>query len=77
MIVLPRYAVADVIGKMKEMIASELRKKFSCLAKVYWKENIAWSPRNFVSTIGIDEGRVLTYLRWQEIQDLGQAKIEF
>jgi putative transposase len=77
MIIPPRYAVADVIGWMKGMTASELRKKFSWLAKVYWKENVVWSPGYFVTTVGIDEGRVLKYLKWQETQDLGQAKLEF
>jgi len=76
-IIPPRYAVADVIGKIKGMTASELRKKFSWLATVYWKENVSWSPGYFVTTVGIDEGRVLKYLKWQETQDLGQAKLEF
>jgi putative transposase len=40
MIIPPRYSVGDVIGKLKGMTASELRKKFSWLAKVYWKENV-------------------------------------
>ena len=76
MIIPPRYAVSDVIGRVKEMTVSRLRRKFSWLSKVYWKENIVWSPGYFVSTVGIDEKKILKYVKWQESQDLGQAKLE-
>jgi len=76
MIIPPRYVVSDVIGRLKGMTASRLRKKFSWLSKVYWKENIVWLPGYFVSTVGIDEKNILKYVQWQESQDLGQAKLE-
>jgi len=72
----PKYAVNDVIGRVKGMTASRLRKKFSWLSKVYWKENIVWSPGYFASTVGIDDKKILKYVKWQESQDLGQAKLE-
>jgi len=53
-----------------------LRKKFSWLAKVYWKENVVWSPGYFVSTVGIGEREILKYVKWQQSQDSGQAKFE-
>jgi len=52
MIIPPKYKVSEVISRMKAQTASGLRKKFSWLSKVYWKENIVWSPGYFVSTIG-------------------------
>jgi len=52
MIISPKYAVSEVVGKMKGKTPSLLRKKFSSLAEVYWKENIVWSPGYFVSTVG-------------------------
>jgi putative transposase len=76
MVIPPKYSVADVIGQIKAKSASRLRKKFSCLSKVYWKENIAWSPGYFVSTVGIDEKSIIKYVQFQESQDLGQAKLE-
>ena len=57
-IILPQYSVSDVIGQVKAQSASRLRKKFSWLSKVCWKENIVWSPGYFISTIGLDEKRV-------------------
>ena len=73
----PRYAGCDVVGKLKGMTASRLRKKFSWLGKVYWKENVVWSPGYFVTTVGIDEDKILKYITWQQNQDLGQAKLDF
>ena len=76
MIIPPRYPVSEVVGKIKSQTASKLRKKFSWLSQVYWKENIVWSPGYFVSTIGLDEKSIIEYVKWQQTQDLGQAKLE-
>ena len=73
----PKYAVSDVVGRIKGITSSNLRKKFSWLKKVYWKENIVWSPGYFVSTVGVDEEKIIKYIRWQASQDSGQAKLEF
>ena len=77
MIIPPKYAVSDVVGRIKGMTASRLRKKFAWLGKVYWKENLVWSPGYFVSTVGVDEEKILKYVTWQQDQDLGQAKLVF
>jgi len=75
-IIPPKYSVSDVIGRIKGMTSSNLRKKFNWLKQVYWKENIVWSPGYFVSTVGMDEEKILKYVRWQGRQDSGQAKLE-
>jgi len=74
-IIIPKYSVSDVIGKIRGQSASKLRKKFKWLEEVYWKENIVWSPGYFVSTIGLNEDQIIKYVQWQESQDLGQAKL--
>ena len=76
MIILPRYKVSEAVGRIKCQTAGKLRKKFSCLSKVYWEENIIWSPGYFVSTVGLDEKSILEYVKLQKNQDLGQAKLE-
>jgi len=76
MIIPPKYAVSEVVGRVKGMTASGLRKKFAWLGKVYWKENVMWSTGYFVSTVGMDEDKVMKYVEWQERQDSGQAKLE-
>ena len=75
MIIPPKYSVSDIIGQLKAQSASNLRKKFTWLSKVYWKENIVWSPGYFVSTVGIDEVSIIQYVQFQKSQDLGQAKL--
>ena len=74
-IIPPKYSVSDVIGRMKGLSASKLREKFRWLERVYWKENIVWSPGYFVSTIGLNEEQIIKYVKWQESQDSGQAKL--
>ena len=76
MVIPPKYAVSEVIGRMKGMTASQIRRKFTWLKKLYWKENVVWSTGYFVTTIGIDEDKVMKYIQWQEGQDSGQAKLE-
>ena len=76
MVIPPKYSVSEVIGKIKGVTASRLRKRFSWLTKRYQRESVVWSPGYFVSTIGIDEEKIIKYVRWQEHQDSGQAKLE-
>ena len=54
MIIPPKYAVSEVIGRIKGRSSSMLRKKFAWLGKVYWKENVVWSPGYFISTVGLN-----------------------
>ena len=75
MIIPPKYSVADVVGQVKAQSASNLRKKFPWLSKVYWKENILWSPGYFISTVGIDEKIIIKYVQFQQSQDLGQMML--
>lgn len=77
MLIPPRYAVSEVIGRIKSQTASILRKRFTWLKKVYRKENILWSSGFFVSTVGLDEKAALEYVKWQGCQDSGQAELEF
>lgn len=65
----PKYAVSDVMGILKSQSASIMRRKFVWLAKVYWKENVLWSPGFFASTIGADEETIKRYVAYQGRQD--------
>ena len=76
MVIPPKYAVSDVVGEIKQYTASKIRKKFAWLEKVYWKENVVWSPGYFVSTVGIDEAVVTAYIENQGKEDAGQTKFE-
>ena len=75
-IIPPKYAVSDVIGEIKGRTSSNLRKQFQWLSKAYFKENVVWSPGYFVSTVGLDEKTIMNYVKYQEHQDSGQAKLD-
>ena len=76
MVIIPKYAVSDVIGEIKQYTAKKVREKFARLEEVYWKERVVWSPGYFVSTAGLDEKQITEYVRWQGGQDSGQAKLD-
>ena len=71
----PKYSVSSVMGELKSQSASRLRKKFLWLSKVYWKENIVWSPGYFVSSVGVDEETIKNYVEHQGRQDSGQPQL--
>ncbi len=64
------------MGAIKSQSESSLRKAFSFLDKVYWKENSVWSPGYFVSRVGIDEGVIRRYVERQWHKDSGQFREE-
>jgi len=76
MVIPPKYAIAEVMGTLKSQSASYLRKKFPFLSKVYWKENVVWSPGYFVSSVGIDEQTIRNYVQNQGLQDSDQVELQ-
>jgi putative transposase len=72
----PKYSISSVMGKLKSQSASQLRKKFAWLRKVYWNENIVWSPGYFASSVGVDEETVKRYVEHQGRQDSGQLRMK-
>ena len=76
MVIPPKYSISAVMGKLKSQSASQLRKTFRWLEKVYWEENIAWSPGYFVSSVGIDEHTIKKYVEYQGKQDSGQLRMK-
>ena len=76
MVIPPKHSIAKVMGRLKSQSASELRRQFAWLEKVYWAENIVWSPGYFVSSVGVDEETIKNYVEHQGRQDLGQLRLE-
>ena len=72
----PKYSISDIMGRLKSQLASRMRKFFPWLSKVYWNENIVWSPGYFVSSIGLDEKTIRNYVELQGQQDSGQLRQE-
>ena len=76
MVIPPKYSIANVMGTLKSKSSSLLRKKYSWLSKVYWKENILWSPGYFVSSVVVDEETIRRYVEHQGLQDSSQLKVQ-
>ena len=72
----PKYSISEVMGRMKSQSSSEMRKAFPWLKKVYWEENVVWSPGYFVSSVGIDEETIRNYVEHQGRQDSGQLLLK-
>jgi len=72
----PKYSVSSVKGVIKSRSAKEVRRKFEWLDKVYWGTKSLWSSGYFVSTVGLNEEVIRRYVRYQQKQDSGQAKLE-
>ena len=76
-IIPPKYSVADIVRLLKTNSARAMRKKFSFLAQMYEHSNIGlWSAGYFVSTIGIDEQTIQSYIQLQGKEDKGGAQLE-
>ena len=72
----PKYSISSVMAKLKSQSASQLRKAFPWLTKVYWNENVVWSPGYFVSSVGVDEATIRQYVEYQGRQDSGQLRMK-
>jgi len=71
----PKYSVAQVVQVIKQNTGKALWEKFGFIRERYWRRGGMWSVGYFVSTVGLDEQTILRYVRYQEKEDLGQAKL--
>ena len=60
----PKYAVLQYMGSLKGKMALKLFDRFPKLRKRYWGQHV-WSRGYCVSTVGLDEGRIREYVKWQ------------
>lgn len=65
----PKLSVSDYMGILKGKTAIMMFKSFPSLKiKPYWGNHF-WSRGYFVSTIGIDEDKIIRYVKYQEEQE--------
>ena len=73
----PKYSISKVVQILKSNTSRSLKAKFEFLRKRYWGREGIWSVGYFVSTVGLDEQMITRYVRYQEKEDRGQAKLAF
>ncbi len=72
----PKYAVAEVVRRMKGKTSKIFRERYNLFKKVYGEMEVMWSIGYFVSTVGIDERIIQNYIKYQEALDSGQGKLD-
>lgn len=75
-VILPKYSVSKVVEIIKSRSAKIIRREIQWLDKLYDATPSLWTVGYFVSTVGIDEAFIRRYVRYQQEQDSGQAKLE-
>lgn len=71
----PKMSIAKVVQLMKASTGRALKEKFDFIRERYYGRGGMWSVGYFVSTVGLDEEKIKRYVRYQEKEDLGQAKL--
>jgi putative transposase len=61
----PKYSISVLMGYLKGKLALRLFQKYETLGKRYWGRHL-WARGYCVSTIGLDEDQIRTYVKWQE-----------
>jgi putative transposase len=65
----PKMSVSEFMGILKGKTAVMLFKSYTSLQKKPYWGNHFWSRGYFVSTVGIDEEKIKSYVRYQEGED--------
>jgi len=71
----PRVSVTRIVQFIKSRSAKELKTKFSSMGNAIWGRAGIWSRGYCVSTIGLSEKEILSYVEHQEKEDKGQLKL--
>ena len=65
----PKLSISSYMGIVKGKTAIQMFKSFPSLKKKPYWGNHFWSRGYFVSTIGIDEEKIIKYVKYQEEQE--------
>ncbi len=64
----PKYSVSTIEGYLKGKSAMVVFERYSKLRKNF-KGHSFWARGYYVSTVGLDEGKIRAYIRNQEIDE--------
>ena len=76
MVIPPKYAVSQVVNRIKVNTSRQMKQKFRFLEKVYWGTESVWSTGYFVSTVGVEGSVIRNYVAMQRREDAGQAELD-
>lgn len=73
----PNICIADAVRVLKSRSSLHIQKKFKFIREMYLEKDGIWSVGYFVSSIGIDEKRIRTYIEHQGEQEKPQTATLF
>jgi len=73
----PRVSVARVVQYMKSMTGRLLKEKYDFMKKAIHGRGGIWSRGYCVSSIGLNEKAITSYVEYQGREDKGQLKLKF
>jgi len=62
----PKVSISELMGILKGKTAISMFKRFSALKKKPYWGNHFWSRGYCVTTVGLDEGKIRRYVKYQE-----------
>jgi putative transposase len=71
----PKYSVSTIVGYVKGKSAMILFEKYSRLKKNF-RGHRFWARGYYVSTVGLDEGKIRAYIRNQETSEAIEAEYD-
>ena len=72
----PKYAVSEVVRKIKLNTQRHLKTKYKYIQESYYGIGGIWSDGYFSSTVGLNEEVIRRYIEHQGEQDQGRAQLE-
>lgn len=67
----PKYALSDVVQKLKAYSSAHLRTRFPFINQIYEKRHSMWGAGYFVSSVGLNEAQIAKYIERQNTFDRG------
>jgi len=61
----PKYSVSSLMGYVKGKLSLRLFQRYEQIGKRYWGRHL-WVRGFCVSTVGLNEGQIRKYVKWQE-----------
>jgi putative transposase len=73
----PKLSISDYMGRLKGKSAIRVFSVFRDLRRHrYWGSHF-WAQGYCVGTVGLDEGMIGEYVKWQEKQERRQEELQF
>ena len=65
----PKVSISKLMGTLKGKLAIKLFKSYPIFKKKLYWGNHFWARGYFVSTVGIDEDKIIRYVKYQEKEE--------